>query len=139
MNLISSMFVYVNQRIVSIAAGATSQGVGNIVWTFWSYKGINVKILLRCLYVPDLSTRLIPPQQLHSSNSSVSTLNGAWLGGGASAKVLYDGHVIDFRYSERLRLALHRAARVGRHLVPDLGHLRHGLDAQMATGLVLLR
>ena len=52
-------FLSVNHKICGIAARLTAQGVGNVVWTFCSRKGINVRIPLRCLYVPDLPTYLL--------------------------------------------------------------------------------
>ena len=73
-------------------------GVGDVCWTFTSQSGEHVTIPLQCYYVPDLPFRLLPPQQLGHNAFSVSVINGAWIGGGKSAKVIYEGHVIDFPY-----------------------------------------
>jgi transposase InsO family protein len=64
---------------------------------------------LTCLYVPDATTRLLPPQQLSASNT-VSNANGSWLGFGKEALVFYEGRCIKFPYREGSNLPVAKLA-----------------------------
>jgi len=57
-----------------------------------------------CLHCPDLPVRLLPPQQIGLHPTTNSLPNGAWIGGETSAKVTYDGYVIQFPYDPTTHL-----------------------------------
>jgi hypothetical protein len=73
-------------------------GIGQVIcWTFLDENQHRIKIPLTCLYVPEATTRLLPPQQLSERNEA-STANGSWIGYGGSALVFHKGSCIKFPY-----------------------------------------
>jgi hypothetical protein len=90
-------------NISGIGSGLNSAGIGDVNWKFIDVKGQPVTIRLTCLHVPAIPCRLLPPQQVASQGTSKFP-EGAWIGRGKSAKVISDGHVIDFPYDPNSNL-----------------------------------
>jgi hypothetical protein len=59
-------------ELKGISSGLQVAGIGQVIWTFLNEHNHCVQIPLTCLYVPDATTRLLPPQQLskHADDSS---------------------------------------------------------------------
>jgi hypothetical protein len=71
--------------------------------------GHRTMITLTCLYVPNATTRLLPPQQLSARKGS-SHANGSWVGYGNAAFVFYEGHCIKFPYHDGTNLPIAKLA-----------------------------
>jgi hypothetical protein len=88
-----------------IASGLQTEGVGQVLWKLTDTNGKLVDMNITAIHVPGLPCRLLPPQQLGSmppqqlGNLSSSMLpNGAWIGGGRAAKVVFNNRIIEFAY-----------------------------------------
>jgi hypothetical protein len=81
---------------MDISSGLKVTGVGHILWTFLNEHSHHVQIPLTCLYIPDATTRLLPPQKL-SEQKVARTTNGFWVGLGGSALVFHEGSCINFQ------------------------------------------
>ena len=57
-----------NVQLQGISSGLQVQGVGQVKWTFLNEFHQRIDVFLTCLYVPDATTRLLPPQQLSMGN-----------------------------------------------------------------------
>jgi hypothetical protein len=51
-------------ELQGISSGLQVKGIGQVQWTFLNEFGHRTNVLLTCLYVPDATARLLPPQQL---------------------------------------------------------------------------
>jgi hypothetical protein len=88
-----------NVELQGISSGLQVTGVGQVVWTFLDEFGERTTVQLTCLYVPDATTRLLPPQQLSASDTA-SKANGSWIGFGKDAFIFYEGKCIKFPYRD---------------------------------------
>jgi hypothetical protein len=78
-----------NAQLQGISSGLQVHGVGQVKWTFLLNKfHQRIDVFLTCLYVPDATTRLLPPQQL-SMGTNASNTNGSWIGFSKQAFVFY--------------------------------------------------
>ena len=59
-------------KLGGMAAGATIDGAGDIVWTFAFSNGDQLSICTRCYYVPSATTRLLSPQKLLNKQNGQS-------------------------------------------------------------------
>ena len=98
-----------NVELQGISSGLQVKGVGQVAWTFLDQFGERTTVKLTCLYVPDATTRLPPPQQLSASNTA-SQANGSWIGFGNDALVFYEGKCIKFPYREGSNLPVAKLA-----------------------------
>ena len=96
-------------ELQGISSGLRVEGVGQVNWTFLNEFGHRTTIPLTCLYVPEATTRLLPPQQL-STRHGASNANGSWVGYGNDALVFYEGHCIKFPYHEGSNLPVAKLA-----------------------------
>ena len=103
-DFIDGTFLPQEHYVGGIASGLKTLGVGKVLLTFKDTNDKDVTMELECLHCPDLPVRLLPPQQIGSHPTTNSFPNGAWIGGGTSAKVTYDGHVIEFPYDPTTHL-----------------------------------
>jgi hypothetical protein len=78
---------------------------------------------LTCLHVPDIPCHLLLPLQQIAQQGTSKLPEGAWLGKQMSAKVFYDGHVIDFPYNIQLFLKPAMSQTVSR--MHQILHLHH--------------
>ena len=90
-------------ELKGIASGLKIEGIGVVEWKFTDDQGEKVTVSLQCLYVPDASIRLLPPQQLALAEGAHPT-NGSWFGGKSEAKVFYQGHCISFPFDSETNL-----------------------------------
>jgi hypothetical protein len=86
-----------NVQLHSISLGLQVQGVGQVKWTFLNEFHQRIDVFFTSLYVPDATTRLLPPQQLSMGNRA-SNANGSWIGFSKQAFIFYEGHCIVFPY-----------------------------------------
>jgi hypothetical protein len=86
-------------ELKGMSSGLEVAGVGQVIWTFLNEFHQKVHIPLTCLYVPDVTTHLLPPQQL-STWEGASPLNGSWVGYGGAALVFHEGQCIKFPYHQ---------------------------------------
>jgi len=91
-------------NIGGIGSGLEAKGIGIATWTITNTEGKQIPLDLECLYVPNLPCRLMCPQQLGNAKQTSPYPNGAWIGGGSSAKVCYQGNVFEFPYDKRSNL-----------------------------------
>jgi hypothetical protein len=84
-------------ELMGISSGLQVTGVGQVCWTFLHEHSHRVHILLTCLYVPDVTTHLLPPQQLSEKHDAI-TANGSWIGYGDAALIFHEGKCIKFAY-----------------------------------------
>ena len=96
-DFIDGTYAVQENQISGIGSGLNSLGIGEVNWTFIDNDNKPVTMKLTCLHVPDIPCRLLPPQQIAQQGNS-KLPEGAWLGKNSSAKVFYDGHVINFPY-----------------------------------------
>ena len=68
--------------------------------------------MLTCYHLPSLPCRLLCPQQLgNTPDSKTNQLpNGAWIGGGRTAKVCYQGNFSEFPYDPDTNLPCNKTA-----------------------------
>jgi hypothetical protein len=86
-------------ELQGISSGLRVAGVGQVNWMLLNEFGHRTTIPLTCLYAPDATTRLLPPQQIATRNGA-SNANGSWVGYGNDALVFYEGDCIKFPYHE---------------------------------------
>jgi hypothetical protein len=96
-------------ELMGISSGLEVTGIGQVIWTFLDENQHRVQIPLTCLYVPEATTRLLPPQQLSERNEA-STTNGSWIGYRGSALVFHEGNCIKFSYHEGSNLPVAKLA-----------------------------
>jgi hypothetical protein len=102
-NFIDGTYQPQQHNIRGIDSGLNSSGIGNVDWKFHDVNGKLVTIWLTCLHVPDIPCRLLSLQQVASQGTS-KLPEGAWIGRGKSAKVVSNGHVINFDYDPNSNL-----------------------------------
>ena len=102
-DFIDGTYAAQDHQISGIGSGLHSLGIGEVNWLFIDNDNKPVNMKLTCLHVPDIPCRLLPPQQIAQQGNS-KLPEGAWLGKNTSAKVFYDGHVIDFPYDKSSNL-----------------------------------
>ena len=96
-------------KLKGISSGLQVSGIGQVNWTFLNEHNHRVQIPLMCLYVPDATMHLLPPQQL-SERAGTSQANGSWLGYGGAALVFYEGQCITFPYHDGSNLPVTKLA-----------------------------
>ena len=92
--------------VSGIGSGLSAEGIGTIQWSLTDTNGQITTLELQCLCVPQAPCRLLPPQQLSAHKSNPTSLSGAWIGEGLSAKVVHNGAVIVFSLPSNLQSAL---------------------------------
>ena len=102
-DFIDGTYAVQDNQISGIGSGLHSLGIGEVNWIFSDKDNKPVTMKLTCLHVPNIPCRLLPPQQIAQQGNS-KLPEGAWLGKNSSAKVFYDGHVIDFPYDKQSNL-----------------------------------
>ena len=84
------------------------EGIGQVNWTFLNEFGHHTTIPLMCLYVPEATTCLLPPQL--STHYGTSYANGSWVGFGNDALIFHKGHCIQFPYHQGSNLPVAKLA-----------------------------
>jgi hypothetical protein len=76
-----------------------------VSWKLKDIDGHIVDVNVQAIYVPACPFRLLSPQQLSRAPKMIKH-NGAWVGGGSTAKVFYQGHCIEFSFDQTSQLPI---------------------------------
>ena len=95
-----------NTQVNGIGSGLRGKDIGMVEWTFQSTTGKTITCKLTALFAPQMTLRLLPPQQLASENST-SPHNGTWINA-ERALIFRNGDTIEFPIDKSTNLPTHR-------------------------------